>query len=110
MNLFVLLPFMVFSIILGILAYVLIKKFSIYPDFRIGYHDKRVMESKEKWEYANKTAGKLCALWSAVVFSVSILLYHIKLGNKISLIILFTLCIVAVCSILILPIQLSKRK
>lgn len=110
MRLLVLLPFVVFSIILGTLAYVLIKKSSIYPDFRIGYHDKRVMVSKEKWEYANKTTGKLCALCSIVVFSVSVLLYHINLGNKMTLITLFTLSIVAVCVILILPIQLAKRK
>ena len=65
MNLFVLLPFVVFSIILGILAYVLIKRFSIYPDFRIGYHDKRVMESKEPLDNTSvhpesyEAAGKL---------------------------------------------------
>ena len=42
--------YIVFALILGILAFVLKKRHTRFPDFTVGYHDKRVMENKEKWE------------------------------------------------------------
>ena len=58
--------YIVFALILGILAFVLKKRHTRFPDFTVGYHDKRVMENKEKWECANHTAGNLCAFFALI--------------------------------------------
>ena len=49
MNPLVFIPFIVLGIILGVLAFVLKRKHSEFPDFSVGYHNKKVMESKEKY-------------------------------------------------------------
>ena len=40
-NLFLFLIYIVFSFILGILSVVLKKKHTQFPDFRVGYHNKK---------------------------------------------------------------------
>ena len=70
--------YIVFALILGILAFVLKKRHTRFPDFTVGYHDKRVMENKEKWECANHTAGNLCAFFALVSAIASVLLYLVK--------------------------------
>lgn len=109
MNPFLLLPFIVLGIILAILAFVLKKKHSAFPDFKVGYHDKRVMENKEKWDYANNLAGNLCAGFAVAFFVLLALLYLFKAGTAAALLILFVLSVIAIGSILFLPIVLSKR-
>lgn len=44
--------YLVLALILGILAFVLKKKHTSFPDFRVGYHHRELMESAQKWEYA----------------------------------------------------------
>ena len=64
--------YIVFALILGILAFVLKKRHTRFPDFTVGYHDKRVMENKEKWECANHTAGNLCAFFALISAMASV--------------------------------------
>ena len=109
MNPFLLLPFIVLGIILAILAFVLKKKHSAFPDFKVGYHDRREMENKEKWDYAINLAGNFCAGFAVAFFVLSALLYLFKAGTAAALLILFALSVIAIGSILFLPIVLSKR-
>ena len=94
---FILLLYIIFAFILGTLAFVLKKRHSQFPDFRVGYHNKKIMENKEKWEYANNVAGNLCALF--VVIDI--------IGTTI--ITFFIYSITTILVILIVPIQLSKK-
>ena len=49
---FLFMLYIVFAFILGILSVVLKKKHTQFPDFRVGYHNKKIMENKENWDYA----------------------------------------------------------
>ena len=104
----VLLLYIVLAVILAILAFVL-KNHTKYPDFRVGYHDRRIMNNKNKWNYANSTAGNLCALFAIISLAVAVLLYFIKAGVEAAIVIFFALSITAILTILILPIYLSKK-
>ena len=70
--------YFVFAGVLGSLSVVLKKKHTSFPDFRVGYHNKKIMENKEKWDYANNTSGNLCALFAAGSIFVSAILYLLK--------------------------------
>ena len=83
--------YIVFALILGILAFVLKKRHTRFPDFTVGYHDKRVMENKEKWECANHTAGNLCAFFVLVSAIASVLLYLLKASVEAMIILFFVL-------------------
>ncbi len=104
----VLLLYIVLAVILGVLAFVLKKKHTLFPDFRVGYHDKRVMENKEQWERANRIAGNLCAFFAAVSVIASAFLYLAKASVEGMIILFFVLSGVAVLAVLIFPIRLSK--
>ena len=43
---FLLMLYIVFAFILGILSVVLKKKHTQFLDFRVGYHNKKIMENK----------------------------------------------------------------
>lgn len=51
-KIFLFMLYIVFAFILGILSVVLKKKHTQFPDFRVGYHNKKIMENKENWDYA----------------------------------------------------------
>lgn len=108
-NLFLHLLYIVFALILGILSVVLKKKHTQFPDFRVGYHNKKIMENKEKWDYANNDAGNLCALFAVMGIIVSAILYLLKTNISTTIIIFFIYSITTVLVILILPVQLSKK-
>ena len=57
----------VYALVFGILAVVLKRKHTQFPDFRVGYHNKKAMESKEKWDRVNAIAGNLCAVFAVAV-------------------------------------------
>ena len=92
--------YIVFALILGILAFVLKKRHTRFPDFTVGYHDKRVMENKEKWECANHTAGNLCAFFALISAMASVLLYFVKASVEAMIILFFVLSGVAVLSLI----------
>ena len=101
--------YIVFAFILGILSVVLKKKHTQFPDFRVGYHNKKIMNNKENWDYANNVAGNLCALFAVIGIIVSIILYLLKANIHQTIIIFFIYSITTILAILVLPIKLSKR-
>lgn len=106
----VLLLYIVFALILGILAFVLKKKRSQFPDFRVGYHNKKIMESKEKWEYANNVAGNLCALFAVIGVAIFIIFNFMKAILDVIIIVFFLYCAVAISTVLIAPVRLANKK
>ncbi len=110
MHPLVFIPFIVLGIILGVLAFVLKRKHSEFPDFSVGYHNKKVMENKKKWDYANKVSGNICIIFAATLFVSCALLYCFKAMMAITFTVLFSLSVIAIVCILILPIVLAKRK
>ncbi len=106
---FLFLMYIVFAFILGGLSVVLKKKHTPFPDFRIGYHNKKIMKNKENWDYANNVAGNLCALFAVIGVIVSVILYLCKTNINTTIIIFFIYSITTILSILVLPVKLSKK-
>ena len=107
-EIFILFLYIVFAFILGVLAFILKKKHSSFPDFRVGYHNKKVMRSAETWKYANNVAGNLCALFAAIL--VFAILYFVQTDLRATIIAFFLYALTAILVILIAPVQISKRK
>lgn len=101
--------YIVFAFILGILSVVLKKKHTQFPDFRVGYHNKKIMENKKNWDYANNVAGNLCALFAVIGIIVSVILYLLEANMNITIIIFFIYTIAAILAILVLPVKLTKK-
>ncbi len=101
--------YVVFALILGGLSVVLKKKHTQFPDFRVGYHNKKIMENKENWDYANSVAGNLCALFAVIGIIVSVILFLFQANINTTIIIFFIYSIIAILAILVLPVQLSKK-
>ena len=101
--------YIVFALILGILDFVLKRRHTRFPDFTVGYHNKRVMENREKWECANHTAGNLCAFFVLVSAIASVLLYLLKASVEAMIILFFVLSGVAVLAVLIFPVRICKK-
>lgn len=98
------------GVIFGVLGFVLKRKHSEFPDFRVGYHDERWMTDKDKWNYANRVTGNIC-LVSFVVFVVTaVVMYCCKVALGANLIVFFALSLLASLGTLLLPIALVKRK
>ena len=108
-KLFLFLLYVVFALILGGLSVVLKKKHTQFPDFRVGYHNKKIMENKENWDYANSVAGNLCALFAVIGIIVSVILFLFQANINTTIIIFFIYSIIAILAILVLPVQLSKN-
>ena len=106
---FLFMLYIVFAFILGILSVVLKKKHTQFPDFRVGYHNKKIMENKENWDYANNVARNLCALFAVIGIIVSVILYLLKANMNITIIIFFIYTIAAILAILVLPVKLIKK-
>ena len=107
MKWFMMALFILLGVILGMTAYVLKRKHSKFPDFEVGYHDSRLMKSKKRWDSANNIAGNLCIVFTVVSILCSPISF---LLNKImSIVLFFVLAIIAIVTILILPIRLSKK-
>ena len=108
-NFFLLMLYIVFACILGILSVVLKKGHTQFPDFRVGYHNKKIMENKEKWDHANKVAGNLCALFAVGSIVVSAILYLLKANISTTMIIFFIYSITTILVVLVLPVKMSKK-
>ena len=81
--------YFVLAAVLGILAFVLKKKHTPFPDFRVGYHHRELMESAQKWEYANRITGNLCVLFTAVALILAIVLLVVKIDGRLALLSFF---------------------
>ena len=101
--------YFVLAAVLGILAFVLKKKHTSFPDFRVGYHHRELIESAQKWEYANRITGNLCALFAAVALILAIVLLVVKIEGRLALLLFFFFSFLSVAAILALPVLLSKK-
>ena len=101
--------YFVLAAVLGILAFVLKKKHTPFPDFRVGYHHRTLMESAQKWEYANRITGNLCALFTVVAPILAIVLLVVKIDGWLALLSFFFFSFLSVAAILVLPVLLSKK-
>ena len=109
MNIFVLLVFIALAVIFGVLSFLLKYKHSEFPDCSVGYRDRRLMSSKEKWDNGIKLCGSLgfvCAVGSIIV---PILLYLTKSGGALSITVLFIWSATAIALVLVIPIICSKK-
>lgn len=104
-----LLLYIAFTLVLGALAFVLKKKRSRFPDTRVGYHNKKVMESKEKWERANDAAGNLCALFAVIDIVVFAVLYFFKASIGTTIIVFLVYSVIAILAVLIVPVHSAKN-
>lgn len=109
MNIFVLLVFIALAVIFGVLSFLLKYKHSEFPDCSVGYRDRRLMSSKEKWDNANKLCGSLCFVCAVVSIIVPILLYLTKTGVALSITVLFIWSATAIALVLVIPIICSKK-
>lgn len=67
------------------------------------------MESAQKWEYANRITGNLCALFAAVASILAIVLLVVKIDGRLALLSFFFFSFLSVAAILALPVLLSKN-
>lgn len=109
-NLFICFLYVLEGVIFGGLGFVLKRKRSEFPDFRVGYHAEKFMTDKDRWNYANRVTGNIC-LVSFVVFVVTaVVMYCCKVALGANLIVFFALSLLAILGALLLPIALVKRK
>ena len=96
----------VYALVFGILAVVLKRKHTQFPDFRVGYHNKKAMESKEKWDRANAISGSLCAVFAVAALIAYFILYLQNANISTMIIAYFVYCAVTIPAVLILPTRL----
>lgn len=98
------------GVVFGVLGFVLKRKHSEYPDFRVGYHDERFMTDKDRWNYANRVTGNICLVSFMVFVVAAVVLYCCKVALGTNLAVFFALSLLAILGVLLLPIALVKRK
>ena len=109
-NLFICFLYVLEGVIFGVLSFVLKRKHSEFPDLRVGYHDKRFMTDKDRWNYANRVTGNICLISFVVFVAAAVVLYCCKVALGTNLIVFFALSLLAILCALLLPIALVKRK
>ena len=78
-----LLIYLLEAAVLGIVALTLRKWHSKFPDFRVGYHAGIAQTDEKSWEYANETAGKICALFAVLLLAAGLFCYKMGTGFNI---------------------------
>lgn len=109
-NLFICFLYVLEGVIFGVLGFVLKRKHSEFPDFRVGYHDERWMTDKDKWNYANRITGNICLVSCIAFVAAAVVLYCCKVPLGANLAVFFALSLLAILGALLLPIALVKRK
>lgn len=109
-NLFICFLFILEGVIFSVLGFVLKRKHSEYPDFRVGYHNERFMTDKDRWNYANRVTGNICLISFIVFVAAAVVLYCCKVPLGANLIVFFALSLLAILCALLVPIALVKRK
>lgn len=94
--------------ILGAIAFIVRRKHSEFPDFKIGYHVKEAEADRESWEYANDIAGKICALFAMVFLAAGLFCYIMGLSFIYMFELLLLLTVAAVGCTLCVPVYLLK--
>lgn len=103
-----LLVYILEAAILGAIAFIVRRKHSEFPDFKIGYHVKEAEADSESWEYANDIAGKICALFAMVFLVAGLFCYIMGLSFIYTLELLLLLTVAAVGCTLCVPVYLLK--
>lgn len=97
------------GVILTITAIVTGVKHSDFPDVRVGYHVRNAMESKEKWEDSNETAGLVSGTFAVIFFAASISVYWERIDPYKSIVLFFILSVIAIGSVLTVPAYFLKK-
>ena len=105
-----LLVYAVFGLILLVTGWGILKKHSVYPSTQVGYHVKDATKSRELWEFANRTAGKLSLVCGVVVWLLMAVLWLAKVPFEICLGLFFALAIVTICAVIFVPLGLLRKK
>ena len=102
--------FVLEAILYGLIAYVLFRKRTPYPDTRIGYHVGEAMASQSAWEYANRAAGAVCGGVGTVLLAAGLLLWRLEAGLGLAIGALLLLSILGAVAGVFLPLGLLRRK
>lgn len=102
--------FLLEAILYGMIAYVLCRKHSSYPDTHTGYHMGEAMASQAAWEYANRAAGAVCGAVGVVFLVAGLLLWWLGVGLGLAIGALFLLSILGAVAGVFLPLGLLRRK
>lgn len=94
----------------GLMAYVLWRNHSAFPDTRTGYHVGAAMASQAAWEYANRAAGAVCGAVGVVFLAAGLLLWRLRAGLGLAIGALFLLSIFGAVAGVFLPLGLLRRK
>lgn len=109
-NLFICFLYVLEGVIFGVLAFVLKRKHSEFPDFRVGYHNEKFMTDKDRWNYANRVTGNICLVSCMVFVVAAVVLYCCKIPLGANLAVFFALSVLTILCALLVPIALVKRK
>lgn len=110
MNCVIILIYVIEIIIYAVIAHILMKKHSEFPDFSVGYHVKEAMESKEKWDFSNKTAGILCIVFSVIFLISAVITFITDMSRAAVLILFFTVSVTSVIFVILVPAILLKKR
>ena len=110
MDVIILAVYLIEAGIYALTAFVLLKKHSVFPDFSIGYHTKAAVKSKEKWDYANRTAGVVSGVFAGVILAAALLLMAFRAGESAAILCLLAVSVIAVGGVLLIPTRLLKKK
>lgn len=104
-----LLVYAVFGLILLVTGWGMIKKHSVYPSTQVGYHVKDATKSRELWEFANRTAGKLSLVCGVVVWLMMAVFWLVSAPFGLCLGMFFVVAVMSVCLIIFVPLVLLRR-
>lgn len=105
-----LLVYAVLGLILLVVGWGVLKKHSVYPSTQVGYHIEDAMKSREAWEFANRIAGTLSLVCGGVVWLMMAVLWLVRAPFGVCLGVFFALAIVAVCTVIVVPLVLLRKK
>ena len=105
-----LLIYLLEAAVLGIVALTLRKWHSKFPDFRVGYHAGIAQTDEKSWEYANETAGKICALFAVLLLAAGLFCYKMGTGFNIMFGLLLLVSGAGAGSVLFIPAYLLERQ
>ena len=98
-----LLIYLMEAAVFGIVALIVKKRRSKFPDLRVGYHVETAQADEKSWEYANETAGKICILAAVLLLTAGIFCYKMGTGFNIMFNLLLIISVAAVGSALFFP-------
>ncbi len=110
MNCVIILIYEIEIIIYAVIAHILMKKHSEFTDFSVGYHMKGAMESKEEWDFSNKTAGILCIVFSVIFLISAVITFITDMSRAAILTLFFTVSVTAVIFVILVPAILLKKR